>query len=215
LPVRQDPPIPQSPLPTPPITHHHNHNVNFLPTGDFSHLQSEHIETPLSTSQNPADRKFSEGCCLPLPVTCQPCPPKCCSNIQTILTDTIPRQVYHTLLLRLPALYLTRITRIIDDGKLTLPEIKKLATQDGSTNPLNWTIPIVPSTGVPDAPPIVIRFRHSWGLFMDSLLKEWKTLNIVSALMLSYVYLIYLKPTFHKNDIYLQSSPDYIANTKC
>ncbi|KAF7354045.1 hypothetical protein MVEN_01091400 [Mycena venus] len=39
----------------------------------------------------------------------------------------------------------------------------------------------------PDAavPPHLLNFRHSWEGFIDSLLREWKTQNVVSALMLS------------------------------
>jgi hypothetical protein len=33
--------------------------------------------------------------------------------------------------------------------------------------------------------PALAKFKHSWEAFIDSLMKEWKTLNIVSALLLS------------------------------
>ncbi|KAJ7142419.1 hypothetical protein C8R44DRAFT_602986 [Mycena epipterygia] len=33
--------------------------------------------------------------------------------------------------------------------------------------------------------PHLLNFRHSWEGFIDSLLREWKTQNVVSALMLS------------------------------
>ncbi|KAF8890400.1 hypothetical protein BD779DRAFT_1671352 [Infundibulicybe gibba] len=43
--------------------------------------------------------------------------------------------------------------------------------------PEDWTAPLVS--------PALIRFKHSWEVFIDSLLREWKTLNVVSALLLS------------------------------
>jgi hypothetical protein len=41
----------------------------------------------------------------------------------------------------------------------------------------------------PAVSPALVRFKYSWEQFIDSLLKEWKTLNLVSALLLSYVLL--------------------------
>lgn len=43
--------------------------------------------------------------------------------------------------------------------------------------PDDWALPTV-------SPPLA-RFKHSWEVFVDSLLKEWKTQNVVSALLLS------------------------------
>jgi hypothetical protein len=37
-------------------------------------------------------------------------------------------------------------------------------------------------------PGYVLRFKHSWEAFIDSLLRAWKTLNVVSALLLSYFF---------------------------
>jgi hypothetical protein len=33
--------------------------------------------------------------------------------------------------------------------------------------------------------PALIRFKHSWEAFIDSVMREWKTLNVVSALLAS------------------------------
>lgn len=40
-----------------------------------------------------------------------------------------------------------------------------------------WTPPVVS--------PALIQFKHSWEAFIDSLLREWKTLNLVLALLAS------------------------------
>jgi hypothetical protein len=33
--------------------------------------------------------------------------------------------------------------------------------------------------------PALARFKYSWEAFIDAILREWKTLNLVSALLLS------------------------------
>ncbi|KAH7875863.1 uncharacterized protein C8R40DRAFT_1044124 [Lentinula edodes] len=43
--------------------------------------------------------------------------------------------------------------------------------------PEEWSLPLVSSS--------LIRFKLSWEAFVDSLMREWKTLNVVSALLLS------------------------------
>ena len=43
--------------------------------------------------------------------------------------------------------------------------------------PDEWTAPLVS--------PALIRFKHSWEAFIDSLMREWKTLNVISALLAS------------------------------
>ena len=47
-------------------------------------------------------------------------------------------------------------------------------------NPEHWTPPHVS--------PALARFKHSWEAFIDTLMREWKTFNVVSALLLSYVF---------------------------
>ncbi|TFY67068.1 hypothetical protein EVJ58_g1864 [Rhodofomes roseus] len=42
--------------------------------------------------------------------------------------------------------------------------------------------------------PALVRFKHSWEQFVDSLLREWKTLNLVSALLCTCVLIISAPP---------------------
>ncbi|KAJ7290391.1 hypothetical protein C8J57DRAFT_997864, partial [Mycena rebaudengoi] len=99
----------------------------------------------------------------------------------------IPQQVYLHILLRLPMLYFSRVTRLFEDANLSLPDIRRMAVataeqwKDGSPGALL-------TTWLPDdaiVSPHLLNFRHSWEGFIDSLLREWKTQNVVSALMLS------------------------------
>jgi hypothetical protein len=47
--------------------------------------------------------------------------------------------------------------------------------------PEDWAVPAVS--------PALVRFKRSWEAFVDSVLREWKTLNVVSALLLTYASL--------------------------
>jgi hypothetical protein len=101
--------------------------------------------------------------------------------------DTIPRQIYLHLQLRLPSLYFSRVARIFEDAELSMPEIKRMAlaaTNDwkkDSTNIVHKNWNFEPSV---ISPPFS-GLKTSWEGFIDSLLREWQTLNIVSVLLLS------------------------------
>jgi hypothetical protein len=138
----------------------------------------------IGIASNTAHEQETDCGCLPLPITCQKRP--------AASTSTVLRQIYLTLLLRLPSLYLTRVSRIIDDGKSSLPHLRQMIAADGPIDPVNWTVPI----GQSFVHPVVTDFKHSWETFVDSLLNEWRTLNIVSVLLLSYVDFACVRPSF-------------------
>ncbi|KAK7031646.1 hypothetical protein R3P38DRAFT_2924949, partial [Favolaschia claudopus] len=105
-----------------------------------------------------------------------------------ILFRFIPGQFYLHFLLRIPALYFSRVTRIFEDARLSLPDIKRMARaradQWDSSQGTIWP----PATAAPDQMPLprsLLHFRSSWENFIDSLLREWKTLNIISVLLMS------------------------------
>lgn len=54
----------------------------------------------------------------------------------------------------------------------------------GSTGQL---MPYPEDWSPPAVSPALARFKNSWEAFIDSLLREWKTQNVVSALLLSLV----------------------------
>ncbi|EIM85322.1 uncharacterized protein STEHIDRAFT_60002 [Stereum hirsutum FP-91666 SS1] len=49
--------------------------------------------------------------------------------------------------------------------------------------------------GVGAVSPALVRFKRSWETFVDSLIKEWKTFNLVSALLLSAILTMFQIPT--------------------
>lgn len=112
-------------------------------------------------------------------------------HIRFIMIDLVPRQTYLHLLLRLPSLYFSRVARIFIDAEISRPDVQRLvdACREGDNStivegglppPDEWQVPTV------SAP--LARFKMEWEEFVQSLMKEWKTLNLVSALLLSWVY---------------------------
>ncbi|KAH7335648.1 hypothetical protein B0J17DRAFT_667217 [Rhizoctonia solani] len=117
--------------------------------------------------------------------------------------DQTLRQMYRHFLLRLPSVYFTRVSKVFEEAELSRVEVQKMIDAskraryrrlrrgqrqaqseshvshdlDFWPNEREWTTPIVS--------PSLHRFKQSWDDFMDSLQKEWKTLNVVSALLLS------------------------------
>ncbi|CAE6420856.1 unnamed protein product [Rhizoctonia solani] len=113
------------------------------------------------------------------------------------------RQLYRHFLLRLPSVYFTRVSKVFEEAELSRVEVQKMIDAskrarhrrlrrgqrqaqseshaahelDFWPNEQEWMTPIVS--------PSLQRFKQSWDDFMDSLQKEWKTLNVVSALLLS------------------------------
>ncbi|KAF6743449.1 hypothetical protein DFP72DRAFT_827759, partial [Ephemerocybe angulata] len=123
----------------------------------------------------------------------------------SLFLDVVPRQVYLHLLLRFPALYFSRVTRIFQDANLGMGEIKRMALEavesdldgersrgkngESSINRMLVYQGFFPQehTG---APVSYINLRNSWQGFIDSLMREWKTLNIISVLLLSAILTI-------------------------
>ncbi|KAI9572454.1 hypothetical protein HD554DRAFT_2202859 [Boletus coccyginus] len=121
------------------------------------------------------------------------------------ILDTIPRQIYLHLLLRLPSLYFSRIARVYENAQLSKPDIDRMIESYSSSHQqqrererIVRSSPIPPGVHYhppalpfPDewtttnVSPALVRFKQSWEAFVDSLLREWKTLNLVSALLLS------------------------------
>lgn len=135
------------------------------------------------------------------------------------MTRTLPAFLYLNFLMRLPAMYFTRVNTVFQDAEVSRNEMNRMieASTRGAGLPggysdapgrvvppgnssasaalgLAGTIGTVPGYSALPFPedwtshsvsPALVRFKNSWEDFIDSLLREWKTLNIVSALLLS------------------------------
>ncbi|KAG5332546.1 hypothetical protein C0989_006918 [Termitomyces sp. Mn162] len=133
------------------------------PTATPSHIEPQTMQHPQMEAHSVIDTPAS-------------------SYILAFLLDTLPRQIYLYFLFTLPSLYFSRVARIFEEAELSMPDIKRMAIESANNtqDPL-W----FPSAyGFPP----VMRLKTSWEQFIDSLTKEWKTLNLVSILLLSSVY---------------------------
>lgn len=152
----------------------------------------------------------------------------CAKHAHLFLLDVLPRLIYLNLLLRLPAMYFSRVTRVFGDAEISRPDIERMveagqycilpsAFDNQADYAFTHGIPLsqgqvqgvggdkksgkgrregisiaeqagAPSAGTPRPiaiTPAMRRFKLSWEMFIDSLLREWKTLNVVSALLAS------------------------------
>ncbi|EJD42373.1 hypothetical protein AURDEDRAFT_185998 [Auricularia subglabra TFB-10046 SS5] len=110
--------------------------------------------------------------------------------------DELMRVAYLHLLLRLPSVYFSRVSRVFEDAEVSRPDIERLIERvrvsEGrpTTNfpsPREWDAGV--EAGV--VSPALGRFKDNWEEFVDSLMREWKTLNLVSALLLSAIVTIF------------------------
>ncbi|KAJ7094247.1 hypothetical protein C8R43DRAFT_908036 [Mycena crocata] len=129
-------------------------------------------------------------------------------GIFTFILHSIPQQVYLHILLRVPLLYRSRVDRIFEEARLSEPEIKRMARATAHLWNTNSTAfnrgahffsPFMGIASIPKSPnqiPMtskiqqalpaeISQFRSTWEGFVDSLMQEWHTLNIVSVLLLS------------------------------
>lgn len=161
----------------------HSRDEPFIPIDPFKwHFR---ICSPRSTDNH----SLPITCCIPLvPV----------QDDRGLFSDTLPRQLYLSLLLRLPAVYFSRVARIFEDAEVSRNDMQRIiesnrpsklsTTSNRATN--NMAPPVLPfpeDWTPPAVSPALARFKNSWEEFIDSLLREWKTLNLVSALICSSV----------------------------
>ncbi|KAF9564919.1 hypothetical protein CPC08DRAFT_220150 [Agrocybe pediades] len=99
---------------------------------------------------------------------------------------TLPSQVYLNILLRLPSLYFSRVARIFEEADLTLPELKKMALETASQTKGQVDFLAFESNRIPEYD----RLKSTWESFIDSVMREYKTFNIISVLLLSAILTI-------------------------
>jgi len=181
------------------------HEEPFVPANPFqSRFRNLSIASPpphISENFDPScEDPFQQW--LPHPIICTPFKTsrKFLHSSRYFLMDTLPRQIYLHLLLRLPSLYFSRIARVYEDAELSKPDIQRLVDacapqfRRTTSSPIppgyrpRRSLPLADEWTAANVSPALVRFKNSWEAFIDSLLREWKTLNLVSALLLSYVF---------------------------
>ncbi|EIW62185.1 uncharacterized protein TRAVEDRAFT_45020 [Trametes versicolor FP-101664 SS1] len=134
------------------------------------------------------------------------------SDTTSFFVDSLPRQLYLWSLLWLPALYWHRVARVFEDAEVSKPEIQRLidacgefahdpsvdtmiatgfATPTGPKSPPFPGMPFPEEWTPPVVSPALARFKNSWELFVDTLMREWKTFNLVSALLCTTILTIF------------------------
>ena len=100
--------------------------------------------------------------------------------------DTLPRQIYLHLLLRLPHLYFTHVIHIFEDAEMSMPEIKQMALEANNHLKKDLTTDISKTLYLESGftSPRYDHLSKSWRTFIDSLMGEWKIMNIISVLLL-------------------------------
>lgn len=93
-------------------------------------------------------------------------------------------QIYRHLMLRLPSMYFTRICHLFEEAEVTRPEIQGMI--DGAANGWDWAR--ARDWTPTNVSPTLRAFKHSWEEFIEIVIQEWKTLNVVSALLLGCVF---------------------------
>ncbi|KAI5835630.1 hypothetical protein K523DRAFT_411388 [Schizophyllum commune Tattone D] len=121
-------------------------------------------------------------------------------SVGDILTYKLWLFMYQTVLFRMPVFYYGRVSRVLEDADMSMAEVYKLArttTAEWAAKGFeerkealerlrrisNWTM--VPQHASNWVTPAMERFKDSWESFINSLLREWKTQNIISALLMS------------------------------
>lgn len=188
-----------------------NHEDPFIPVNPFqirSRLRRLSLHSDIQYNL-PFDSTCEENpfCCIPS-LRCSP-EDRFLSflrDARDFILDTLPRQIYLLLLLSLPSLYFSRIARVYEDAQLSKPDLQRMIQSYSNSGEQQQRQRIVNSSPIPpgahyhalpfpdewtttNVSPALIRFKNSWEAFIDSLLREWKTLNLVSALLLSSVSL--------------------------
>ncbi|KAF7309401.1 hypothetical protein MIND_00310900 [Mycena indigotica] len=102
-----------------------------------------------------------------------------------ILEDGLEKFYGYAIFLRIPSLYFSRVARIFEDARTSKPDIHRMARARSSqwkqpNEILAWAD--YDPTPLPNS---LLHLRASWESFIDSLMREWKTLNVVSVLLMS------------------------------
>lgn len=142
--------------------------------------QNDDLNDEISTPQN-KESKIDAPAKTTKPVL----PP----YMSAFFVDTLPRLFYSHCLLRLPSLYHSRVARIFEEAEMTMPEIKKMALEIADQEMIHKASRSLTrhwgdhDYSIPSSP--YEDLKESWESFITSLIREWKTLNLVSVLLLS------------------------------
>lgn len=112
-------------------------------------------------------------------------------EIHIFVVDVLLRQLYLHLLFRLPSSYFSRVYRVFKDATLSLVEIKDMGLRVVAEDVKVLQVHIANLERGPSPleilPPAYVKLKERWEALTDGLLEEWKTLNIISGLLVTQV----------------------------
>ncbi|KZT51812.1 hypothetical protein CALCODRAFT_503052 [Calocera cornea HHB12733] len=164
---------------------------------DPKELYSAREHDPFHWHFSPRRHKRHSAPLPPLERTSPPPPPPPPPSLPDVPETNVPlarayvgfvlKQAYISLMLRLPALYFSRVGRLFMEADLTKTEMKRIVRCMHSPE---WEFDLeIGEGGVMSQP--LREFKLSWEEFNDHVIKEWKTLNLVSALLLTAILTLF------------------------
>jgi hypothetical protein len=94
---------------------------------------------------------------------------------------------YQCILLFVPRIYFSRVERILRSAQMSMEDMENMVVVGlgkWSSKRRNNRIPVYIQNS--SLYPAFRQFSSSWEIFIDSLMEEWKTFNIVSVLLSAY-----------------------------
>jgi hypothetical protein len=120
------------------------------------------------------------------------------SGVFRFIFYDLPKQIYLHLLLRLPQFYFSRVKRVFDDAELSKQDIvriylitaKQWQKKHHKRRVNVYRLPTPDWDGLGAEGDIHVTramraFKASWEEFISSLISEWNTLNVISALLVA------------------------------
>ncbi|TFK67679.1 hypothetical protein BDN72DRAFT_879516 [Pluteus cervinus] len=111
--------------------------------------------------------------------------PTTANYITAFFIDVVFRQIYWHLLLRVPEVYWSRVLRILQDADIPIHEVASVVSQarsvQSSASSSRYTLPMIHAK---DCSERFAQLNLSWEHFLDSAMREWKIMNLVSVLLL-------------------------------
>jgi hypothetical protein len=167
---------------------HHRYG---LPPGDFPQppfpATPPYEGPPIIFEQQMTLTQICENPAIPLPPSSRPPYP---TSLLFLIYD-LPCKLYMLLLFRLPLLYSRRATSLLENAPLSNVEdiLDNGHTEQPGEMELSSFSCINHTLGSPTHESEALdKFQFLWEAFLDTLLTEWRTLNIISGLIFRYKF---------------------------
>ncbi|KAJ7065422.1 hypothetical protein C8F01DRAFT_1125580 [Mycena amicta] len=187
--------VPATVFPTPPQFPGPSSSADWVVPPGFVPFRRRPSASGLNGSWSRSSIDWTDATTLPLPITT---PLRKYNRLDELVAtvqaalmdirlveDALEKVYGYVILLRIPSLYFSRVARVFEDARTSIPDIHRMARARSN----QWKQPNEILTWADyDPEPLpssLIHLRASWESFIDSLMREWKTINVVSVLLMS------------------------------